>query len=102
MAAIAVYTETGATARLVSKYRPRCPIFAFAHVPAVCNRLNLLWGVHPLLCEPVMSAEEMMSRAEQELQQRRVARVGDVVAVVSGTSGAGGPTNLMRLHVIGE
>lgn len=102
MRAIAIFTQTGTTARLVSKYRPRTGIYAFARREAVCNRLNLMWGVRPVLCQPVITAEEMMRRAEEVLLQRRVARVGDVIAVVSGTSGAGGPTNLMRLHVIGE
>src|SRR3954467_10473899 len=45
MKAIAVYTETGTTARLISKYRPTAPIFAFAANTTVCARLNLMWGV---------------------------------------------------------
>jgi hypothetical protein len=44
----------------------------------------------------------MMRRAEEVLLQQRVAKAGDVIAVVSGTGGTVGPTNLMRLHVIGE
>jgi pyruvate kinase len=102
MRAIAIFTETGTTARLVSKYRPRTGIYAFARREAVCNRLNLMWGVRPVMCEPVSTAEEMMRGAERVLQERGVADAGDVIAVVSGTSGSGGPTNLMRLHVIGE
>ena len=48
MAAIAVFTETGNTARLISKYRPVTGIYAFSQSPAVCNRANLFWGVHPV------------------------------------------------------
>ncbi len=44
-------TETGTTARLISKYRPTAPIFAFAANTTVCARLNLMWGVSPLSCE---------------------------------------------------
>jgi pyruvate kinase len=102
MRAIAVYTETGTTARLVSKYRPKASIFAFAHRPAVCNRLNLLWGVRPVPSEHVRTAEEMVRAAERELVQYGAAAAGDVVAVISGTRGASGSTNLMRLHVVGE
>ncbi|MGI9101023.1 MAG: pyruvate kinase [Terriglobales bacterium] len=100
--AIAVYTETGTTARLVSKYRPKAQIFAFAHRPPVCNRLNLYWGVRPVGCEHVRTAEEMVRAAERELVHAAVVERGDVVAVISGTRGSTGSTNLMRLHVIGD
>ncbi len=102
MRAIAVYTETGATARLVSKYRPKASIYAFAHREKVCNRLNLLWGVRPVACEHLRTAEEMVRGAERELMQHGAAAPGDVVAVISGTRGASGSTNLMRLHVVSE
>ena len=102
MRAIAVYTETGTTARLVSKYRPKASVYAFAHRASVCNRLNLLWGVRPVSCEHVRTAEEMVRSAERELLQNGAAVAGEVVAVISGTRGASGSTNLMRLHAIGE
>ncbi len=49
MGAIAVFTESGNTALLISKYRPQAEIYAFCRTPAVCNRLNLLWGVQPVV-----------------------------------------------------
>ena len=64
--------------------------------------MNLLWGVHPVRCEHVRTAEEMVRAAERELMQCGAAARGDVVAVISGTHGTSGSTNLMRLHVIGE
>ena len=102
MRAIAVYTETGTTARLVSKYRPQAWVYAFAHQESVCNRLNLLWGVRPVACDLVRTAGEMVRGAERALVQHHAAAPGDVVAVISGTRGASGSTNLMRLHVVGE
>ncbi|MGZ4819178.1 MAG: pyruvate kinase [Terriglobales bacterium] len=102
MRAIAVYTETGTTARLVSKYRPKASVFAFAHRDSVCNRLNLYWGVRPVECDRVRTAEEMVFAAEREFLQRGIASRGDVVSVISGTRGASGSTNLMRLHIIGD
>ncbi len=102
MRAIAVYTETGTTARLVSKYRPKSSIFAFAHRDSVCNRLNLYWGVRPVWCEHVRTAEDMVRTAEREFLQQGVASRGDVVSVISGTRGSSGSTNLMRLHIVGE
>jgi pyruvate kinase len=100
MAAIAVYTETGATAGLVSKYRPQCPVYAFAHDPAVCNRMNLLWGVYPVPCEPMLSGEEMVRHAQAELLRRGAAAPGSAIGVIAGTQHASGSTNFMRLHVI--
>jgi pyruvate kinase len=102
MRAICVYTETGTTARLVSKYRPMARIFAFAYRTAVANRLNLNWGVQPILGKHVLTAEDMVRNAEDELLKRGMAEKGDVIGVISGTSGSSGSTNLMRLHVVGE
>ncbi len=102
MGAIAVFTESGNTARLISKYRPQAAIYAFSHLLAVCNRMNLLWGVHPMRRKQARSAEEMMSTAEQELLRKGIIRTGDVVGVVAGTQMASGSTNFMRLHVVGD
>ena len=102
MGAIAVFTESGNTARLISKYRPQAAIYAFSHLLPVCNRMNLLWGVHPMRRKQARSAEEMMSTAEQELLRKGIIRTGDVVGVVAGTQMASGSTNFMRLHVVGE
>jgi len=102
MKAIAVFTESGATARLVSKYRPRCPVYAFGDTPAVCNRMNLYWGVHPVLTASPTSAEQMVHSAEGELIRKGLVTAGDIVGVVTGTRLASGFTNVMRLHTIGS
>ena len=102
MSVISVYTETGNTARLISKYRPKAEVFAFCHVEPICNFLNLLWGVHPLLCEQVRSVEGMVKNADDELRQRGVVRPGDVMAIVAGTQSTSGSTNFIRLHRVRE
>jgi pyruvate kinase len=101
MKAIAVFTQTGTTARLVSKYRPKCQTFAFAHEPHITNQLNLLWGVTPIQCDIAPSAEDMVRDAEAELMSRGVVKNGDVMGVISGTLGSTGSTNLLRLHTVG-
>jgi len=101
MKAIAVYTETGTTARLISKYRPRAPIYAFAASNGVCARLNLMWGVSPLYCEMTPNAEEMVTKAETHLLKIHAVQPGDVIAVVAGTRSSSGSTNFLRLHVVG-
>ena len=100
MAAIAVFTETGNTARMISKYRPQSQIYAFSHVPAVCNRMNLLWGVQPVRRDHALHAEQMLSTAEQELLRSGRLSPGDILGVVAGTQMASGSTNFMRLHVV--
>ncbi len=102
MAAIAVFTESGNTARHISKYRAKAEIFAFSQSAAVCNRMNLLWGVRPVLHAQARSAEHMVEIAERELLRRGKIKNGDVVGVVAGTQLASGSTNFMRLHVVDE
>jgi pyruvate kinase len=100
MCAIAVFTESGNTAKLISKYRPKAQIFGFSHMPHVCNRMNLLWGVQPVSHRPARSAEDMVDMAERELLNRGKVRPGEVMGVVAGTRLASGSTNFMRLHVV--
>jgi pyruvate kinase len=102
MRAVAVFTETGTTARLISKYRPAAPIYAFTAFPEVANRLNLLWGVFPIIEKTAHTGDEMVRAAEQELLRRRVLNESDVIGVVAGTQMASGSTNFMRLHVVGS
>jgi pyruvate kinase len=101
MKAIAVYTESGTTARLISKYRPKAAIYAFAANPSVCARLNLMWGVQPVWCEMGINTEEMVSNAERLMLKHHAVQPGDVIAIVAGTRTASGSTNFMRLHVVG-
>jgi len=101
LGAIAIYTESGTTARMISKYRPRAEVYAFAYVPAVCNRLNLLWGVRPVPSEPFDSAEVMVRNAEEVLRNGNVVNRGDVVGVVAGTQTKRGSTNFILLHEVG-
>ncbi|HZE27804.1 MAG TPA: pyruvate kinase [Terriglobales bacterium] len=101
MGAIAVFTETGNTARLISKYRPKVDVYAFSHTGPVCNRMNLLWGVHPVQRKGLArSAEDMVNTAERELLRQGQLKAGDVLGVVAGTQMASGSTNFMRLHTV--
>lgn len=100
MAAIAVFTETGNTARMLSKFRPKSRIYAFSHIPAVCNRMNLLWGVQPVRRDHAPHFEEMLATAEHELVRAGKVRTGDVLGIVAGTQMSSGSTNFMRLHVV--
>jgi len=100
MGAIAVFTETGNTARMISKYRPKARIYAFSQGQPVCNRMNLLWGVHPVNHAQAHDADGMVAAAEHELLRAGWITPGDVLGVVAGTQMASGSTNFMRLHVV--
>jgi len=102
MAAIAVFTESGNTARMLSKHRPKVCICAFSREIEVCNRMNTLWGVYPIHTHRWNSAEEMVKTAEKELRQRGALRKGDVLGLVAGTKLTEGATNFLRLHTVGE
>jgi pyruvate kinase len=100
MGAIAIFTESGNTARMISKYRPRASVYAFAHRPAVCNLLNLYWGVRPVLTERALSAEQMRVTAEHELLRQGKIAQGDVLGVVAGTQKGVGSTNFFHLRTV--
>jgi len=101
MRAIGVFTATGTTARLISEYRPKARIFAFAHVPTVRNRMNLYWGVTAMPCHHPSGTDDMLRTAEDELLRIGAVAPGDVLGIVAGTQPASGSTNFMRLHVVG-
>ena len=99
---IALFTESGSTARLLSKYHPAAPIFALSPVEVTVNRLNLLWGVTPIRCTKANTTEAMVNLAEKMLEKGGYVRPREVIAIVAGTRTKSGSTNFMRLHVMGE
>jgi pyruvate kinase len=101
MKAICVYTESGATPRLISKYRPKAAIYALASSASVCARLNLMWGVQPVRTQTTRSAEDMVVKAERLMLKSQAVEHGDVIAIVAGTGTTTGSTNFLRLHVVG-
>ena len=102
LAAIAVFTETGATARQLSKYHPKPPIYALSSIEPVINRMNLLWGVHPIQCAKAHTTEQMVDMAEELLEQGGYAQPQDILGIVAGTRTKSGSTNFLRLHVLGD
>jgi pyruvate kinase len=102
MRAIVVFTDTGTTARLISKYRPRCPIYAFARDSFICNRMKLFWGVESFDMQHVRNTAELIATAERTLLERGLVAPNDIVGIVTGTRLESGFTNLMLLRTIKE
>ena len=100
-AAIAVFTMSGRTARLMSKARPPAPILAFTASETTYRQMGLLWGVEPRLCEYAESVEAMIQTVEGDLVATgRVARGQQVVIVASLPVGARGAPNFTYLHTL--
>ena len=102
LAAIAVFTETGTTARLLSKYHPAPPIFALSSVDTVIRRMMLLWGVHPVQCPKLQHTDQMVDTAERLLIEQGHVRAKQILGIVAGTRTKSGSTNFMRLHMVGD
>jgi pyruvate kinase len=102
ISAIAVFTETGTTARQLSKYRPKSPIFGLSSVERVIRRMNLLWGVCPMLCNKLHTTEQMVETAERLLEQGGHVQPRQILGIVAGTRTKSGSTNFLRLHVLGD
>ncbi len=102
LAAVAIFTETGSTARLLSKYRPEPPIYALSPFEKVINRAVLLWGTYPILCERFVDTDELVNTAEDTLERLGYIHRRQVVGIVAGTSTRSGATNFMRLHMVGD
>jgi pyruvate kinase len=102
ISAIAVFTETGTTARQLSKYRPKSPIFGLSSVERVIHRMTLLWGVSPILCNKLATAEQMVETAERLLEAGGHVQPRQILGIVAGTRTKSGSTNFLRLHVLGD
>lgn len=100
---IAVFTQTGRTAELMSKARPEAPILAFTPELRTLQRLNLLWGVMPFLVPYAYTVETMISIVEEGMRQITSLQQGQQVVIITGFPvGAWRPANIMLLHTIGE
>jgi len=99
---IALFTESGSTARQLSKYHPSVPIYALSPVEVTIHRLNLLWGTIPIRCPKVNTTEALVELAENLLEINGYVRSREVIAIVAGTRSKSGSTNFLRLHVMGE
>jgi len=100
--AIAVFTETGGSAALVSKYRPRTPIIGFSPERETRRKMALYWNVFPRSIDRSYDIDTLAASAEKRLLEEKLVKKGDIVGVIAGTPLATqGTTNLMRLIRIG-
>ncbi|MEU4045257.1 pyruvate kinase [Streptomyces antibioticus] len=100
---LVAFTQSGDTARRLSRYRSPIPLLAFTPEPATRSQLNLTWGVETFLGPHVDSTDAMVDQVDELLLKYGRCEKGDVVVITAGSPpGVSGSTNLVRVHHIGE
>ncbi|MEW2420214.1 pyruvate kinase [Streptomyces nigra] len=100
---LVAFTQSGDTARRLSRYRSPIPLLAFTPEPATRSQLNLTWGVETFLGPHVDSTDAMVDQVDELLLRYGRCRKGDTVVITAGSPpGVSGSTNLVRVHHIAE
>ncbi|MEU0253173.1 pyruvate kinase [Streptomyces sp. NPDC006184] len=100
---LVAFTQSGDTARRLSRYRSPIPLLAFTPEPATRSQLSLTWGAETFLGPHVESTDAMVEQVDELLLKYGRCRKGDVVVITAGSPpGVSGSTNLVRVHHIGE
>lgn len=103
VSAIITPTQSGHTARMISKYRPQAPIIAVTFSEHVFRHLLLVWGVYPVFSEKIETTDELLDNAVNKGLEMNFFSQGSKVIITAGVPvGVSGTTNLMKVHVIGN
>ena len=101
--AIVSVTKSGFTARMISRYRPSCPIVCCTTSDQVARQMNLSWGVTPVRIEEESNTDDLFEHAVEAGIQAGVIHDGELVVLTAGVPlGISGTTNLMKVHVVGH
>ena len=101
--AIITVSNSGRTARMVSKYRPSCPIIGCSVHKDVCRKLNMSWGVTPILVDLKDNSDELFDHAVDKAEKEGLISQGEIVVLTAGVPlGVSGTTNLIKVHVAGH
>lgn len=101
--AIITVSNSGRTAQMVSKYRPSCPIIGCSVNKGVCRKLNMSWGVTPILVELKDNSDELFDHAVDRTEQAGLIAQGEIVVITAGVPlGVSGTTNMIKVHVAGH
>lgn len=102
-AAIISITQSGYTAKMVSKYRPNAFIIGVSSNIKMVRKMKLIWGVYPIICSRTNNIEEMVLEAISRSSATKLINEGDLIVITAGVPiGATGTTNMVRVHVVGN
>ncbi len=100
---LVAFTQSGDTARRLSRYRSPVPVMALTPDPATRSQLTLTWGVDPVLAPVAGTTDDMVALVDRHLLTLGHCRRGDVVVITAGSPpGVAGTTNMVRVHHVGE
>ncbi len=100
---IVTATWTGYTSRQVARARPVTPILCVTPNENTYNRMAMVWGVMPIMVPEFSTIDEMIEKVIQSAYDARLADYGDLVIIIAGLPfGAGGHTNFLKIHTVGE
>lgn len=102
-AAIITVTKSGKTARMISKYRPLCPIISGTTEPKVQRQMNLSWGVIPIMVEEKDNTDELFEHVVEVARKQTLVQNGDLCVITAGVPlGVSGTTNLLKVQLVGD
>ena len=101
--AIVSVTKSGFTARMISRYRPACPIICCTTSDQVARQMNLSWGITPVRIDEESNTDDLFEHAVEAGVNAGVIQDGQLVVLTAGVPlGISGTTNLMKVHVVGH
>lgn len=101
--AIVAATESGSTARTISKYRPKSDIIAVTPHAETARQCALVWGIHPVVKEGRKTTDAMLNTAVATAVETEKVQNGDLIIITAGVpTGEKGTTNMMKLHLVGD
>jgi pyruvate kinase len=101
--AILTVSQTGQTARMISKYRPACPIICGSSDKKVIRQMNLSWGVSPIPVDMKTNTDDLFEHLVNVAEKYGYVKSGDLAVITAGIPlGVSGTTNMLKVHLIGD
>ncbi len=105
LGAVAILTasKTGRTARLISKFRPACPIICGCMDEKTMCQINLSWGITPIMTNEMVSTDQLFQNVVDAAESAGYVATGDIAVITAGIPlGVSGTTNMLKVHLVGN